>query len=198
MGRAKTPYSHSPTTDQATISRQRGPQPVGCLSERQLAKLARPRLDPKLGVCDFGDEFRVARLGLLAEKDLGRPARLGLRLDPDEQEVGAGLGGQAHEDHVRQDGANPSPGSSVRIHGEALRLVLPFEAYRRQLDDCTKSGIEYHLVGVLFRLILTAKSRCAQAAPGAMKSRRSLMVQWASVSREAAIAFNMYGQCDRA
>ena len=82
----------------ATISRQRGPQPVGCLSERQLAKLARPRLDPKLGVCDLGDEFRVACLGLLAEKDLGRPARLGLRPDPDEQEMGAGLGGQAQDD----------------------------------------------------------------------------------------------------
>ena len=102
---------------QAALGRQRGPQTVGALLNGQLTKLARPGLDPELGVRHLGDESGVAGLGLLAEVNLSRPSRLGLRPDPDEQKMGAGLGGEAQHDDCREPATDHRP-SRPTIHGK--------------------------------------------------------------------------------
>ena len=77
----------------APRARQRRPQPVGRLVDHERLELSRRgrRLDPELRGRDLVDELRVARLGLLAEVDLGPASPLGHRVDPDEQEVCAGV-----------------------------------------------------------------------------------------------------------
>ena len=123
MGRARTPYSHWPTTARLRSDGSGATsRSVACrtLSSRNSPGL---RLDPEPGLSDLGDEFRVAGLGLLAEENLGRSPGLGLRPDPDEQEVGAGLAGQAQEGKGYDGCTRQLVCACEVIHRLELRLV---------------------------------------------------------------------------
>ncbi len=106
--------------DQAALGRQSGPQTVRSFMNGQLTKHARLGLGPELGVRHLGDEAGVAGLGLLAEINFSRPTRLGLRSNPDEQEVGPGLTGMAqHDDESRKPRPDPPTQRTTTIHGKS-------------------------------------------------------------------------------
>ena len=101
---------------QAAVTWQRGPETIGTRMNGQLPKLARRGLHPEPGMGDLGDEPRVASLGLLAEIHLGRPARLRLRTDPDEEEMCASLRGRADHDQDRNHRPEADSQSPTNLH----------------------------------------------------------------------------------
>ena len=160
------PVIAEPHDRQAPRARQPGGQPVRTLADRQRLERAGARLRPELRVGHLGDEPGVARLGLLAEIDLGRASRLGVRPDPDEQEMPPGHAGarpargRDHEPHEQSVpvSCDRSPRkvsrssrvvnweSVIRSHGWPGQLVVqaakPQEAsHRARLDpDAEPSG----------------------------------------------------------
>ena len=77
-------------------------------------EVAGPRLEPKLCMSDLGDETRVARLGQLAEIDLGRSSSFSRRQNADKKEVRSGrLADQRGQEKRKQEKA-------AALHGKAF------------------------------------------------------------------------------
>ena len=94
-----------------------GLEPVDPLADVQRQEFAGRGLRPELGRGDLVDELGVARLGLVAEVDLGRPATFRHGADLDEQEMGAGLGASEHA------GRQPPDHPTSRVHAMASAVV---------------------------------------------------------------------------